>query len=241
MICIHNAIVQDLIPVKSHKNLCKLETSMKNEELNEQISRQDFDVSYFSKAALADQSMRDELVHQMLTHPHIMVYYHCFYAIEKACQEEPWSFYIYWDGFSGLLDNPNSYHRNFGLVLISLLAGVDIDHKLDGLLPAYVNHMSDEKYLSSLYCVQGCTRIIQVRPDLASQMLDRILAQDADSPYSVSQAALLKAEILNFLEKLFALQPPDGKIIQWIISASTCASPKTRKKAKELMKKVHVQ
>jgi hypothetical protein len=209
--------------------------------LIKQISKQDFDVSFFSKAALEDQSMRDELVQQMLTHPHIMVYYHCFYAIEKACQEDPRSFYKYWDGFSGLLDHPNSYHRNFSLVLISLLVGVDAAHNLDSLLPKYLNHLSDEKYLTSLYCVQGCTRIIEVRPDLSSQMLDRILAQDANSSYSVSQAALLRAEILNFLEKLFALQPPDGKIIQWIVSASTCASPRTRKKAKELLKIVHVQ
>ncbi|HEX7556521.1 MAG TPA: hypothetical protein VF338_07835 [Leptolinea sp.] len=214
---------------------------MKSDEMITNISKQDFDVSHFSNAALEDQSMRDELVHQMLTHPHIMVYYHCFYAIEKACQEGPKCFYEYWDGFSGLLDHPNSYHRNFGLVLISMLAGVDVDHNLDVLLPKYLNHMSDEKYLTSLYCVQGCTRIIQVRPDLSSQILDRLLAQDADSPYSDSQAALLKAEILNFLDQFFAFQLPDEKIIHWIVSASTCASPKTRKKAKELLKKVHVQ
>lgn len=213
---------------------------MNADELIKQISRQNFDVSCFSKVAIEDQSIRDELVHQMLTHPHIMVYYHCFYAIENACQEDPQSFYEYWDGFSGLLEHPNSYHRNFGLVLISLLAGVDVDQNLDVLLPKYLNHMSDEKYLTSLYCAQGCTRIIQVRPDLSSQILDRLLAQDADSPYSDSQAALLKAEILNFLDQSFAIQLPDEKIINWIVSASTCASPKTRKIAKELLKKVHV-
>jgi hypothetical protein len=214
---------------------------MNDGELILQISKPDFDVSCFSKAALEDQSMRDELVHQMLTHPHIMVYYHCFYAIEKACQEDPRSFYEYWKGFSGLLEHPNSYHRNFGLVLISLLARVDVDHKLEVLLPSYIDHMSDEKYLTSLYCVQGCTRIIQVRPYLSSQILIRILAQDADSPYSDSQAALLKAEILNFLDQFFTFQTPDEKIIHWIVSASTCASPKTRKIAKELLKKIHVQ
>jgi len=211
---------------------------MKSDEMIENISKQDFDVSFFSKAALEDQSMCDELVYQMLTHPHIMVYYHCFYAIEKACKKDPRGFYEYWDRFSGLLEHPNSYHRNFGLVLISLLAGVDVVHKLDVLLPKYLNHMSDEKYLTSLYCVQGCTRIIQVRPDLFSQILDRLLAQDADSPYSNSQAALLKAEILNFLDQFYTFQHPDEKIIHWITSASTCSSPKTRKKAKELLKKI---
>lgn len=213
---------------------------MKSGEMIENISKPDFDVSFFSNAILKDQSMRDELVHQMLTHSHIMVYYHCFYAIEKACQEDPREFYDYWDGFSGLLEHPNSYHRNFGLVLISLLAGVDIDHKLKGLLQKYLDHLSDEKYLTSMYCVQGCTRIIKVRPDLSRQMLDSILAQDADTPYSNSQAALLKADILNFLDQLFAFQLPDKKVVQWIVSASTCTSPKTRKIARELLKKVHV-
>jgi hypothetical protein len=212
---------------------------MKSGEMIENISKQDFDVSFFSNAILKDQSMRDELVHQMLTHPHIMVYYHCFYAIEKACQEDPREFYDYWDGFSGLLEHPNSYHRNFGLVLISLLAGVDVDRKLDVLLPKYLNHISDEKYLTSLYCVQGCTRIIQIRPDLSNQIMDRMLTQDADSPYSNSQAALLKAEILNFLDQFFKFQHPDEKLIHWIISASTCASPKTRKKTKELLTKIN--
>ncbi len=213
---------------------------MTMEDLIERVSQQDFDIEFFTHMALDHADVRDEVVHQMLTHPHIMVYYHCFYVIENACKENPGLFYEYWQPFAGLLNHPNSYHRNFGLVLISLLAGVDTDHRLDELLPKYLSHVSDRKYLTSIYCVQGCTRMVRARPDLAKGILTRILDQDAASPYTTSQASLLKAEILELIERIYPEMPHDERVKQWITAASSCASPKTRRKAKELMTKYHL-
>ncbi len=163
---------------------------MQTEELIKQISREDFDLKYFSQVVLEDKNLRDEVVHQMMTHRHIMVYYHCFYVIEKACSENPEVFYMYRGEFASLLNHANSYHRDFGLVLIGLLTNVDKQHYIDGLIPEYLTHASDVKLLTARLCVQNCVRIIQFRPDLSSKILKSIVDQDKTSPYRESQTSL---------------------------------------------------
>jgi hypothetical protein len=211
---------------------------MKIEELRTQISKQDFDKSFFSREAIEDNLMRDQIVSQMLTQPHIMVYYHCFYAVEEACQKAPQLFYEYWGKFAELLKHANSYHRDFGLILISLLAGVDVENNLDDLLPAYLEHANDKKFMTARCCVQNCAQIIQSRPDLAKRILARLLDIENASSYTESQASLLKADILDLMDQIFSHQQPDGRSAAWIVSAANCRSPKTRNKANELKKKL---
>jgi hypothetical protein len=213
---------------------------MKIEELLTQISKQDFDKSCFSREAIENKLMRDQIVSQMLTHPHIMVYYHCFYAVEEACQKAPQLFYEYWGKFAGLLKHSNSYHRDFGLILISLLAGVDVEHYLDDLLPAYLERANDKKFMTTRCCVQNCVRIVQARPDLANRILARLLDDETASSYTESQASLLKADILDLMDQMFSHQQPDGKSAAWIVSAANCRSPKTRNKARELKNKLQM-
>ena len=65
-------------------------------ELIREISVDDVDVDRFVHLAIEQEHVRDEIVRQMMTHPHIMVYYHCYYVVKKASQERPELFYPYW-------------------------------------------------------------------------------------------------------------------------------------------------
>jgi hypothetical protein len=47
-----------------------------------------------------------------------MVYYHCYYVVEKASQKRPELFYPYWDDIAALLVHKNSYHRDFALDIL---------------------------------------------------------------------------------------------------------------------------
>lgn len=210
---------------------------MRDDEFLSQVSRVDLNVDYFVDAAVNDVKAREKLIHEMLTHPHIMVYYHCFEILQQACEKAPREFYPYWREFAGLLSHQNSYHRDFGLVLISQLAGVDAYHYLDGLLPVYLSHASDKKFGTAAHCVKSCVRIINARPDLGKLILENLLDQDAATPFTESQAALLKADLLVLIEQLYPCCLPDNKVAGWITAASTCISPKSRRAAKALMQK----
>jgi hypothetical protein len=208
-----------------------------NDDLMKQVSRQDYDLSRFASTAIEDVEMRELFIHMMLTDPHIMVYDHCFSIIKKACEESPQLFYPHWQEFVSLLSHSNSYHRYFGLILISLLAGVDTNNYLDSILPNFLSHTRDKKFMTAACCVKSCYRIIQARPDLGKVILDSLFEQDASTPYSESQADLIKADILAVVEVVHPDNLPDEKIAHWIVAASTCSSPKSRRAAKDLMQK----
>ncbi|ULQ58787.1 hypothetical protein K7I13_09530 [Brucepastera parasyntrophica] len=91
--------------------------------LAEQISGTDADIAYFADLVLQNAGIRDAIVHLTVTHPHINVYYHGYYILDKAIAQKPELFYGYWDLFADLLNHRNSYHRDIGMELIGNIAG----------------------------------------------------------------------------------------------------------------------
>jgi hypothetical protein len=57
-----------------------------NEGLASQISQDDVDIDYFVDIILKEKQMRNDIVELTLNHPHIMVYYHGYYIIDKATE-----------------------------------------------------------------------------------------------------------------------------------------------------------
>ena len=80
--------------------------SMEKNELIAQVALKDYDLDVFVRLAIEDEDTRSELVRQMITHPDIMVYYHCYEVLSKASQAEPQLFYPYWSDVAPLLDYP---------------------------------------------------------------------------------------------------------------------------------------
>jgi hypothetical protein len=69
---------------------------MNTTEMIERIAEKDFDIAEFTQLAINDEKARKEIVHQMLTNSAIMVYYHCYYIVEKASQKRPEIFYPFY-------------------------------------------------------------------------------------------------------------------------------------------------
>ena len=69
------------------------------------IAKKDFEVEEFVQLVISDENARDEIIHQMLTNPKIMVYYHCYYVVDKASQKQPELFYPYWTEIAALYVN----------------------------------------------------------------------------------------------------------------------------------------
>lgn len=125
---------------------------MQREDFIEQIRQKDFPLQEFVQQALTDQTMRDELITQMIHHPHIMVYFQCYMVLEKAVPMKPALFYPYWPQIAPLLDHQNSYHRDFALVLLPLMISKDEGNLFDALFESYFSHLQDEKFMTAHHC-----------------------------------------------------------------------------------------
>jgi len=142
------------------KNSRGLKNKMELAHLIKDISSADIDVKKFTSIVIEDAPTREAVVMLVLTHPHIMVYYHCYYILDQATLIRPELFYTYWDDFVPLLDHKNSYHRDIGMTLLANLTRVDEQCKFEFIFDPYFAHLHDAKFMTAVNCVQNSQKIM---------------------------------------------------------------------------------
>jgi hypothetical protein len=213
---------------------------MNTTELIDKIAEKDFDVDEFIQLAIRDEKVRNEIVHQMLTNSVIMVYYHCYYVADKASQRRPDMFYPYWDKITNLLHHKNSYHRDFALEIIGNLTKVDIENRFAEIEDDYFKLINDEKFMTGNCCVKNLLQIYRHKPEQRGRIVETLLDIDNRCEYTVKQKGILKADVLEIFDQIYEEVQEKEEIIEFIRAEVDCISPKTRKKAKELIRKYNL-
>jgi hypothetical protein len=210
---------------------------MNTADLIQEISVKDVDVDRFVQLAIDNDRIRDEIVHQMVSHPHIMVYYHCYYVVDKASREKPELFYPYWDSVASLLDHENSYHRDFALTIIANLTQVDQEDLFSEVFDDYFGHIDDDKFMTGQCCVQNSVKILVNRPGLRDRIVALLLGVDNLCAHTEKQKALLRCDVLEVLDSVYEEVGDRNGVDEFIRSNVSSISPKARRKAKELVRK----
>ena len=213
---------------------------MDTDVLIEEISVKDVDVDKFVQLAVSDKRARDEIVRQMIAHPHIMVYYHCYYVVDKASRQRPDLFYPYWPEIVALLQHPNSYHRDFALTVIANLTQVDHDDLFAGIYDDYFAHINDDKFMTGHCCILNSAKVLRHKSELRERILTLLMDVDHLCTYTERQKGLLRADILDVLDEVYAEVRDKTRINAFIKESISSISPKTRRKAKELVRKYHL-
>ncbi len=204
---------------------------MQEDDFIHQIRQRGFPLQHFVQLALADQGVREVLVQQMIQHPHIMVYFQCYMVLEKAVPMKPALFYPYWSQIAPLLDHPNSYHRDFALVLLPYMIPVTEADAFDPLFERYFRHLQDEKFMTAHHCILGSRVLIDNKPALRERIVQVLLESDRTCPYPPKQKALLQADILEVLAVCDGPTLDSQPVKAFILACQQSLSPKTRKLA----------
>lgn len=203
----------------------------------EKIVEKDFDVDEFVQLAIRDENAREEIVNQMLTNSAIMVYYHCYYVVDKASQKRPGLFYRYWDEIAELLHHKNSYHRDFGLEIIGNLTKVDHENRFSEIVEDYFGIINDEKFMTGNCCVRNLQKIYKHKAELRERIIRTLLDIDNRCDYTEKQKGVLKSDVLEVLDEIYEGVQDREDINAFIRAEISSVSPKTRKKAKQLVRK----
>jgi hypothetical protein len=212
---------------------------MDTTDIIERISDKDADIAAFVKLALEDACIREEIVRLMVTHPHIMVYYHCFYVVDQATSQRPDLFYGFWDTIVPLLCHSNSYHRDFALTILANLAAVDVEDRFERISEAYLTHIRDEKFMTAQCFVKNCAKVIHYKSGLAERTIQTLLDVDQQTAYPDRQKELLKADILGALEANLGRTKDFPGVTTFVQACVGSTSPKTRSKAREMIAKFY--
>lgn len=209
---------------------------MNVEELVEKIAEKDFDVDEFVQIALMDDEARDEIVHQMISNAKIMVYYHCYYVASKASKECPELFYKYWDEISELLHHENSYHRDFAIDIIGNLTKIDRDSRFSEIEDEYFARINDKKFMTGNNCVRNLRKVYKHKEELRERIIALLLDIDNQCEYTEKQKGVLKCDVLEIFEEFYDEVEERDEINEFISAEVDSISPKTRKKARELVR-----
>ena len=200
------------------------------------ISNKQFDKQKYVNMVISDEEFRDFIVENMIKHPKIMVYYHCFYIVSDASSLQPELFYNYWDEMYQLLEHKNSYHRDFGLIILANLASVDDKNKFESIISKYLELLHDEKIMTAETCVKNCFIIASVKTELCEMIVNRLLELEGKKYYPEKQMALMMSFIIEGFESIIDIYPKKSKLIEFANRHLTSISPKTRKIAKQFVK-----
>jgi hypothetical protein len=213
---------------------------MNTTEMIERIAKKNFDVDEFVQLAINDENARNEIVHQMLANSAIMIYYHCYYVVEKASRKRPEMFYPFWDEIAALLHHENSYHRDFAVEIIGNLTKVDQENHFAEIDDDYFSIINDEKFMTGNCCVKNLLKIFRHKPEQQVHIIETLLDIDNRCDYSEKQKGVLKADVLEIFDKVYEEVNERDDINAFIKAEVESISPKTRKKAKELVKKYNL-
>jgi hypothetical protein len=206
-------------------------------QMMERIAEKDFDVNEFVRLAIDDETARDEIVHQMLTNPAIMVYYHCYNVVDKASQERPEMFYPYWGAIAELLHHENSYRRDFALEILGNLTKVDQENRFAEIADDYLGAINDEKFMTGNCCVRNLLKVYRNKHEHRERIVETLLDIDSRCGYTQRQKGVLKADVLDVLGEAYEEATERDEIDEFVRAQLSSVSPKTRKKARELVKK----
>lgn len=207
------------------------------DNLIKKIADKNVNIHDFVKAALNDENTRVEVINQLLNNKNIMVYYHCYNIISKASEEKPELFYKYWNDFAYLLDHKNSYHRDIGLTIIANLTKVDEDNLFSSIFDKYTEHFNDDKFMTAQCFVQNMKKILKNKDEYAGEIIEVLLDIDKRCNYSEKLKELLKSDIIEVLDEAYEGTMDKNEIVVFVRLQSSSISPKTRRKAKEFLKK----
>jgi hypothetical protein len=210
---------------------------MNDSEMMEKIAEKDFDVDAFIELAINDEKARNEIVNQMISNSAIMAYYHCYYIVEKATRTQPELFFQYWREIADLIHHPNSYHRDFALDIIGNLLKVDQDNRFTEIEDDYFAAIDDEKFMTGNCCVKNLLKIYRYKVDLQKRVVETLLDIDNRCNYTDKQKAVLKSDVLEIFDEVYEEAPERDEINEFIRAEINSISPKTRKKAQELILK----
>jgi len=124
--------------------------------------------------------------------------YGCANALRVVVDEQPEMIYRFFETFAGMLGHPNKIFQWEAIYLVSRLAGVDEESKIDGVLDAYFSDIEGPNMITAANIISGAGYIAVARRDLAARMVSEILRAErgryeTSECYEVVCGAALKA------------------------------------------------
>jgi hypothetical protein len=193
------------------------------------------DIQSIAQKAMEDKNLLSELLNGLTSRKETFRY-NCFKALMLISEERGQVLYPQWDYFVGHLSSDNTYRKISALQLMANLTKVDTEKRFEEAFDQYYALLDDKSMITAVYVARSSGRIVRAKPELEAEITDRLLSIDETHHESDRKDLIKSGAIEAFNEYLEAAKDKD-RILEFVSGQLEGKSPKTRKLAKEFLKK----
>lgn len=163
-----------------------------------------------------------------------------FKIIFPLSDTNPELLYPYWDTFIEMLNKPEVSNKYYAIHLIATIVKVDVDNRFDEIFNYWFHDLLNyESPVVSLHIAEKSGMIVKARPDLEKKITALLL--NIENTSKCRHIDLQKAYLLSAFDIYFNSISDKRKVIEFIKAQQENPSPKTKKKAIELIDKYKIE
>ncbi|MHC4309186.1 MAG: hypothetical protein ACYSSN_04510 [Planctomycetota bacterium] len=201
------------------------------------LNNKNINIKSLAKKALKNDKLLAELLDNLRA-KNETIRYNSHKALFFITEKQPQTLYSNWDYFVTFLDSDNTYHKLSAVLLLANLAKVDKDNKFEKVFSRFYGLLNDKSFITAAYLAGASGKIVKAKPKLQTRITNRLLSIDK-THHEQERKDLVKAYIIEAFEEYFDQSRNKKRIIEFVKKQLNCKSPKTRKAAKEFLKRLN--
>ncbi|MBN2181200.1 MAG: hypothetical protein JW715_04740 [Sedimentisphaerales bacterium] len=201
-----------------------------------ELNKKEIDIKAAAKKAIKDDKLLAELLENLWS-KNENIRYNSHKILFFITEENPQKLYPKWDYLVEFLDSDNTYHKLSAVHLLANLTKVDKKNKFDKIFKKFYGLLEDKSFITAAYVCGASGKIAKAKPKLQTKITNRLLSIDK-THHQQERKDLIKAYIFEAFEQYFDQAKNKKKIIEFVRRQMDCQSPKTKKAAKEFLKRI---
>jgi hypothetical protein len=201
------------------------------------LDKKNIDIKAIAKKAIKDDKFLDELLGNLWSKKET-IRYNSHKVLLEISEEQPKILYGHWDYLVKFLGSDNTYHKLSAIILLASLTKADKQNKFEKIFNKFYGLLNDKSFITAAYVSQASGKIALAKPKLETKITNRLLSIDK-THHQQERKDLAKAYIIEAFEEYYTQARQKKKIVEFVEKQLNCESPKTRKAAKEFLKRIN--
>jgi mannitol/fructose-specific phosphotransferase system IIA component (Ntr-type) len=201
------------------------------------LDKKNINIKAIAKKAVKDNKLLDKLLENLWS-KNETIRYNSHKVLLEISEEQPKVLYGHWDYLVKFLDSDNTYHKLSAVILLASLTKADKNNKFEKIFNKFYGLLNDKSFITAAYVSGASGKIALAKPKLEVKITNRLLSIDK-THHQQERKDLAKASIIEAFGEYYDKARYKKRIVGFVEKQLNCASPKTRKAAKEFLKRTN--
>lgn len=163
--------------------------------------------------------------------------FNSFVLAQSIARDEGTLLYPFWQDLAEMLKDSNNFFRSIAIQILAALCTVDQENKFEFIKDDYFSHLHSGSIMTIRYLIQSTSAIFLAKPNLRPFLMSILLHIEKHVNLKPERIDLLRNDILVVFEEIWEKIDNKEPLIEFAEKAIQVKSLKTKKQAKEFLKK----